>query len=102
MAVPQPGEGVDTDDGPDWRPRLGYGKRLRTPGQAVAAVAARFRARLAEVGDEGTHLTVVVRDERDYVFDPSGLGILPACEPVEQAVDEVRLGLRPHKQRVAL
>ena len=102
MAVAERGERVDVDARLDRRLRLGLGKLLGASGQAVAAVPARFRARLAEVADEGAHLAAVVGDEREHALDPPGLGALPAGEALEQPLDELVLRLRARKERVAL
>ena len=53
MVVAQRRERVDARRSLDRRLRLGLGKPLGAAGQAVAAVPARLRARLAEVADEG-------------------------------------------------
>ena len=57
--------------------------------EAERAVAARFRARLAEVGDERLHLAAVVGDERDDARDPLGFGLLAALEPRGERVADL-------------
>ena len=63
---------------------------------------ARHRASLAEVADECAHLAAVVCDKREDVSDARGLRLLSACETLEQAVDELGLGLRAGREGVAL
>ena len=80
----------------------GSWKLLGVSGQAVAAVPAWLGARLAEVADEGGHLAAVMGDEGEDGLDPGGLRSLPAREAIEQAVDELGLGVRMGEERVAL
>src|SRR4051812_7305048 len=95
-------ERVALDARLDRRFRLGLGELLDASGQAVAAVPAGLRARLAEVADQRADLAAVVCDEREDVLDPGGLCALAACEAFEQVVDELGRRVRAGEQRVAL
>src|SRR6266540_1786287 len=102
VGVAQRRERIDVDARLDRRLRLRLGKLLRAPRQAVAAVPATLRARLAEVADEAAHLAAVMRDEREHALDPVGLRSLSPSEAFEQAIDELGVGVRTAKERVAL
>jgi hypothetical protein len=102
VARTQVGQGRRVDDGVERRLRLGLGELLGASGQAVAAVAARLGARLAEVGDEGLHLTAVVGDEREDVLYSLGLRALAAAEALEQMLDELALRIGACRDRIAL
>src|SRR5262245_14669946 len=86
----------------DRRLRPGLGKRLRTSGEAVAAVTAGLAARLAEVADERAHLAAVVGDKRQHALDPFGLGAFPPREARKEPLDELGAGIRAGKDREAL
>src|SRR5436190_15305188 len=80
MAVAERVEHVDVEARLDRGLRLALGKLLGASVEAVAAVPARLGARLAEVADEGAHLTAVVGDEREDAVNPAGLGAFPTGE----------------------
>src|SRR5262249_24708077 len=58
---------------------------------AEAAVAARLRSHLAEVGDEGVGLAAAVHDEAEDLADASDLARLAPAEPRHEACRD-RLG----------
>src|SRR4051812_15124024 len=74
------------------RPGWSLRQRLTPPREAVGAMSARRRARLAEIADQGVDLTTIVRDQRQDPAKSRQLLSLARFEAAPELADQ-RLGI---------